>query len=192
LLLVMTRPRPSSTLFPYTTLFRSGERGALERAVRAQRTDRVRRAARVVAAGGGEPGRHDQLVAANQPGEQPGHRPWSGRLGAGVVVRVVHVPGRLGRGRLGAPVGAAHPRLPPSRRAGPVRAAFPIAMPRERSTASLSSAKSGAALLGSARTTTSAPSGSSLSRARTISRNRRRTLLRCTAPPTALETTKPT
>src|SRR5690606_39632224 len=83
--------------------------------------------------------------------------PISGRLGAGVVVRVEHVPGRLGRGRLGAPVGAAHPRLPPSRRAGPVRAAFPIAMPRERSTASLSSAKSAAALLGRARTRPSAP-----------------------------------
>ena len=44
---------------------------------------------------------------------------------------------------------------------------------------------------GSARTTRVVPAGSVASRSRTRCRSRRRTLLRTTAPPTALETTKP-
>lgn len=58
-----------------------------------------------------------------------------------------------------------------------------------RSAASRSYVRSAAP--GSARTTRVVPAGSVVNRSRTRCRNRRRTLLRTTAPPTALETTKP-
>lgn len=67
--------------------------------------------------------------------------------------------------------------------------------PRARATASarsrLSSAKSRSAALGVARTTTSVPAGQDRICSATAWRSRRFTLLRTTALPTALETTKP-
>lgn len=140
-------------------------------AVPAQGPERVGRTTRVVPAPRSKPRRNDQLIPAHQCGQRPGKR----------IARDAFCRHRTARRP------SAEGESVPLR-----RKSFCSARRQQWRRSARRSAKVEPAAAGSARTTTDAESGSSGRSSAIAARSRRFTRLRCTAPPTALDTTKPT
>jgi len=146
--------------------------GATHRTVRLDRDHRVARAGRVEAAPGRRQRRDEALVQTDGPEQEPGEKT--------AAPRSCHR--RLDRRVVWSLCGGHEDAL----------VSLDKDLPRQASRSVPSLAKSASADAGRARTTTRLPGGSVDMRVATSARRRRFTLLRTTAFPTALDTTKPT